>query len=380
MAALRIAAVAALLAIVVAGCTPPAPVETSSSPAARGTVIVLQGSAFQSARTRETAVRVAGDVTSRPAHAIADEPPFERVTRPLERGVGTATLDASCRKRGRSVATAIAEHADVVVRIRLDARTTARPATDADRTDLGTGSSFDDVLSAVAGRRADTVYETTLDGTVERTTFAGAVASERRPVRWIDRRLGTAEHAPVIDVDEALRHAFAGFASADPARWEPIARGLVAGCPLLAIAVADGAIDDPAAQRKIRGAARASVQSAGRKRDDAHDAAEAPAEPTADAAPPAPEPPGYSCAALCTLHMVELCNNDRTLWSQHGSRWENTRCGVRRSEPFLEDCYRMQWLSGTYERACVRPCESDGDGRLRLLGMLRRSGCLRAGG
>jgi hypothetical protein len=75
--------------------------------------------------------------------------------------------------------------------------------------------------------------------------------------------------------------------------------------------------------------------------------------------------------------MVELCNNDRTLWSQHGSRWESTRCGLRRSETFLEDCYRMQWLSGTYEQSCIRPCEESADGRTRLLAVLRRSGCLR---
>jgi hypothetical protein len=39
----------------------------------------------------------------------------------------------------------------------------------------------------------------------------------------------------------------------------------------------------------------------------------------------------------------------------------------------------MQWLSGTYERACVKPCEEASDGRLRLEAMLRRAGCLRTG-
>jgi hypothetical protein len=77
--------------------------------------------------------------------------------------------------------------------------------------------------------------------------------------------------------------------------------------------------------------------------------------------------------------MVELCNNDRTLWAQNGSHWENTRCGLRRNEAFLEDCYRMQWLSGTYEQSCIRPCEQNADGRMRLVAMLRRSGCLRTG-
>jgi len=78
--------------------------------------------------------------------------------------------------------------------------------------------------------------------------------------------------------------------------------------------------------------------------------------------------------------MVELCNNDRMLWTQNGARWENTRCGVRRSETFLENCYRMQWLSGTYERSCLQPCERRAEGRERLLAMLRRSGCVRVDG
>jgi hypothetical protein len=76
--------------------------------------------------------------------------------------------------------------------------------------------------------------------------------------------------------------------------------------------------------------------------------------------------------------MIELCNNDRSLWNQNGFRWENTRCGQRRDEAFLATCYRMQWLSGTYERACVTPCEESDDGRTRLVTLLRRAGCMRS--
>jgi hypothetical protein len=89
----------------------------------------------------------------------------------------------------------------------------------------------------------------------------------------------------------------------------------------------------------------------------------------------AENPAEVTCAALCSLQMVQLCNNDRALWSRHGSRWESTRCGTRRDEAFLADCYRMQWLSGTYDRACMRPCEDTADGRSRLAAVLRRSGC-----
>ena len=62
------------------------------------------------------------------------------------------------------------------------------------------------------------------------------------------------------------------------------------------------------------------------------------------------------------------------------TRFETTRCGTRRSEAFLEDCYRMQWLSGSYEQSCIQPCENSPEGRTRLVSMLRRSGCLRTGG
>jgi len=105
-------------------------------------------------------------------------------------------------------------------------------------------------------------------------------------------------------------------------------------------------------------------------------------EPSPGATPEPAVPatdPSYSCSTLCTLHMVELCNNDRTLWTQHGTRFESTRCGSRRSEVFLEECYRMQWLSGTYQESCIKPCEETAEGRPRLLAMLRRSGCLHAG-
>jgi hypothetical protein len=77
--------------------------------------------------------------------------------------------------------------------------------------------------------------------------------------------------------------------------------------------------------------------------------------------------------------MVELCNNDHALWTQNGTTWESTRCGTRRAESFLESCYRTHWLDGTYERACLQPCEGSSEGRDRLLQLLQRAGCLRAG-
>jgi hypothetical protein len=110
-----------------------------------------------------------------------------------------------------------------------------------------------------------------------------------------------------------------------------------------------------------------------------------PRGPTAP--PPAPAPPAtpdapaldarYTCRALCEMHMVELCNNDRDLWSRHQYLWESTPCGQRRTETFLLDCYQRQWLSGTFDEACMAPCERATDGRARLLHMLQSGGCAR---
>jgi len=158
------------------------------------------------------------------------------------------------------------------------------------------------------------------------------------------------------------------------------------GCPLLGYAVADAFVDDAPAKRRLRAAALAAMSSRVAARTavgetPASDESSEP-EPTSEPGPrtePAAAPPEPSCATLCGLHMVELCNNDRTLWSQHGSRWESTRCGMRRTEDFLEECYRMHWLSGTYDRACMQPCESTSEGRARLETLLRRAGCLRSG-
>src|SRR5207249_10414114 len=85
----------------------------------------------------------------------------------------------------------------------------------------------------------------------------------------------------------------------------------------------------------------------------------------------------YSCSALCGMHMVEICNKDKSLWNAHGSKWQPTPCGTRRDEDFLADCYRRQWLTGAFHDSCVVPCESTPEGRGRLLGILQTAGCLR---
>lgn len=394
-------AVAALLCC--AACTTtPSPVEQQPATAeAPGTVLLLQGSAFDAAPAREEARQLAAAESGRPARVIADDTPLERVVHPaaarldrtVARNARAEAKDAGCRKKGRALATAVAEHADTILRIKLDTTTTARAATDADRKTLGTSNGISGMLSAV-GLGDDTVYERKLDGTVERTTFPGATSTAKHRVHWSGRFLGKKDAPPPSGIHDALAAALAAMPRATAPRWDPVARGLVAGgCPVLGTAVADAFFDDAAAKRRIRAAAvgalgtksaptatSGEIAATSEGTDTATESTgESIGDSTAAVTPPAPEP-AQTCAALCTIHMVELCNNDRALWTEHGSRYENTRCGLRRSEAFLEDCYRMQWLSGTYEQSCVRPCEETADGRTRLLAVLRRSGCLHAGG
>ena len=365
--------------VVWVGCTPaPAPVDPSAAaPEPPGVVVVVRGSAFAAPAARDEAASVAHEQTGRPVRTIGDEPPVDRVIqqsgtrteRTVARAARAEARNGGCQKKGRPFATALAERADTIVRVRLDAKTTARPATDAERKELA-ASRLAGVLSSV-GLGDDTVYETKLDGTVERTTFPGSPTTARQRVRWSGRRLGSKDAPPPPSVREAMTKALAAMPAPTPARWDQIARTLVSGgCPVLGAAVADTFLEDGAPKRRIRAAAVAAL-------------GPTPPGTTPGAETPAPDPEPApteivsSCSSLCTLHMVELCNNDRALWTQNGARWENTRCGVRRSEGFLENCYRMQWLSGTYEQSCIHPCERGDDGRARLLAMLRRAGCVR---
>ena len=387
--------VAILLAACTKGPSPVAPV----APEPPGVAILLHGSAFDTT-SREAVVQLVREVTGRSAHVIVEEPPMDRVVQTavarLDKSVARAARadarDAACRKKGRAVATAVGEHAEMLLRVQLDATVTSHEASTEERAELAPKSGVDGMLASMGLDGKVMVYETSLDGTVERTTFPGTTTVVKQRVRWSGRHLGRRDETTPAGVRDAVGRALAAMPVAAAPRWDAVARSLVTtGCPVLGTAVAETFLDD-AAKRRIRAAANGALGPTAKREETppAIDVAVAPVAvppPDADPAPtdpaPAPAPntpePAYSCPSLCTLHMVELCNNDRTLWNQHGSRWESTRCGVRRSEAFLEECYRMQWLSGTYEQSCIRPCEESPDGRTRLVSMLRRSGCLRSG-
>lgn len=348
----------AVATLLCAGCTPsPAPVDPTAG--RHPVVVVLRGSAFNAPGSRDEASRAVAEATGLPVRVIEQEPAMERVTEPAAAGFDRAVArparqdarDAGCRKKTRSIVTAVTERGAMIVRIRLDART-------------------------------DTRQRARLDGTVERTTFPDKPSTARQRVQAADRRLGETGDAPP-QLRDALARAFAAMPAPRPNRWDTVARTLVAGgCPVLGTAVADTFVDEANA-RSVRTAAIAALQSTRKAR-------------VASSAPPAGETasevdraPGTvrvtavardgepTCAALCNLQMIQICNTDRALWDRNGSRWEETRCGTRRSERFLAKCYRMQRESDTYDRACVRPCEDAADGRSRLASMLRRAGCLR---
>jgi hypothetical protein len=368
------------------GCSrSPAPVDPTADRGPRVAAVILQGSAFDTTDARDEASRLVAESTGLPVRLIAHEPPMERVTQPaaarFDRSIATAARadarDVTCRQKGRAVVTAVAERAATIVRIRLDAKTKTRRASESDRAALARKSGAAGVFTALGLGVGDTVHETTLDGFVERTTFPGPTATVRRRMHVIDRRLGAHDDAAPPRLRDALAPALAAMPPLRSNQWDVVARTLVTnGCPVLGTAVADAMLDDAGTKRRIRTAAVAALQPSTALHEEPSTAAETDSsdgEPSPSEAQVETTEP--SCAALCSLQMVQLCNNDRSLWSEHGSRWESTRCGTRRNETFLADCYRMQWLSGTYDRACIRPCEDSADGRSRLIAMLRRSGC-----
>jgi hypothetical protein len=391
---LRSLAFAGCLALA-AGCqvVPTRPsADDSESPAHGGVALIVDGQAFEATEVRDAIAALVGERTGRPVRLLASEPTADAILQPVakrttrERG-RYDWREPACAKRARPLLPALAAGADAVYRMRLAAKAVARPATDGDRTTLGDGV-VARLLAAIGLDHADQVVETSVDGTVERTTFAGSPSTVRQAVHWKGQRLAASDALSPLDVRAAATAALDRMPVALAPRFDALAHSLVAnGCPFLAYAVTTTLVVDPTAQRKLQGAALAAMRrsTAAPARPDETADAPGPEEPAASA-PERVEPtataeavPTYSCSDLCSLHMVELCNGDRTLWSQHGARWENTRCGVRRAEPFLEECYHMQWLSGTYERACVRPCEDAAEGRARLQAMLRRAGCLRSG-
>jgi hypothetical protein len=261
------------LALLASGCMPLGPEPTATSPERPGVALLLRGSAFETASAREDARRLVGEVTARTVQEIGEEPAVDRVAKEaagrfdasVARAARADARDSSCRKRARSIATAVSERAEVIVRIQLASRTTTRPATEAEREDLGRRPG----IAGMLGRAGDTLHETVLEGYVERTTFPGATATVRRQIRWRDRRLGTPIEAPAPRVGDALAPAFEELPAPASARWDAVARALVTGgCPVLGDAVAQTFIADEPTKRRIHAAALGVLQAVSVKDDE----------------------------------------------------------------------------------------------------------------
>src|SRR5690242_5542174 len=185
---------ALLVAILLAGCTKGPSPAAPTGPEPPGVAILLHGSAFD-ATSREAVVQLVREVTGRPAHVIIEEPPMDRVVQTavarLDKSVARAARadarDAVCRKKGRAVATAVGEHAEMLLRVQLDATVTSHEASAEERADLAPKSGFDGMLSSMGLDGNVTVYETSLDGTVERTVFPGTTTVVKQRVRWSGR-------------------------------------------------------------------------------------------------------------------------------------------------------------------------------------------------
>src|SRR5437016_3033385 len=174
----------------------------------------------------------------------------------------------------------------------------------------------------------------------------------------------------------------------ETAELGPLARGF------RVVGLAAAGLTSTAGGRVVRTAALATIREAVKRRprraddDAAHglapevpetSAPDAAAKAGSSAAPAQASEQQYSCSELCGMHMIELCNRDKSLWDSHGRRWEPTACGTMREEAFLKECYRQQWLSGAFHDACVVPCEGQSEGRDHLLNLLQGTGCLRPG-
>jgi hypothetical protein len=283
-----------------------------------------------------------------------------------------------CRSTG-PVLTSVTTYVDGFYRVTLQYAEQTRPATAQETVNRGRMAT---VLNALHLARADTAREESVSGSVVMTSFSGDDRPVRVPVARSATQVEPTVITPGLDPGAVAGDAIRSLPPLPAPRWDAVARRLTAaGCPFTALMVCETRLDGTAAHGSIRTAALAAMQRSekpARTKRSATRAERAPkdVEESAMAETPAPDE-RYSCTTLCGMHMVELCNRDKSLWSAHGATWQATPCGTKREESFLADCYRRQWLTGAAHDSCVVPCESGREGRDRLLGILQSAGCLR---
>ena len=383
------------------GFQPPAPGPDTS---ARPVGLITTGSAFARAGVRRRVAETLERASQRRV-VLLDAPASvrdaavkdlaARLIRANPSIVGYDWRELRCAS-GAGVLTAITRQVDAVYRVSLDYVERSRPATATETAELGPlARGFRVVGLAEPG----TVREATAMGSVNGLLFTGRRGSRPIPVARTVTQVEPSALTPRPDVAALASEALQDLPPFRTPEWDTVARRLAAsGCPFVALALADAGLTSTAAGRVVRTAALATIREAVKHRprraddDAAHgltrgEAPEVPETAAPDAAAkagssgtPAPAPEQrYSCSALCGMHMIELCNRDKSLWDSHGRRWEPTACGTMREEAFLKECYRQQWLSGAFHDACVVPCEGQSEGRDHLLNLLQGTGCLRPG-
>ncbi|HYR95685.1 MAG TPA: hypothetical protein VEM57_03070 [Candidatus Binatus sp.] len=323
------------------------------------------------------------------------------------------------------VRTAVHRHLDAVYRASLKYTERSRPATAAELARSGRRAEWlTRFLGAIRLAAPRTVREEVLSGTIALSAFAPG-KSRRVKVSRTVTSLEPSALTSRLDVEAALADAATRLPAVPAPNWESVARKLVAGgCPFLALEVYETRLEPTRANRALKATALAAIGRSLGKRPPAELAEETaaramaairegdvdwassivrqyeadPARKTATVrdlknalaaarrraaeqepsdTTPGPGEETRSCDALCSMHMVELCNNNKVLWNTNHAKWEPAPCGTRREESFLKECYRQQWLAGTFDNACMRPCESTPEGRDRLIRVLQGSGCFR---
>jgi hypothetical protein len=371
-----------------------------SDPALAGrlpVVLVAEGSTLHSAAARQAVVDALEAHLGRRVVLLDDEPSdgdVEAVASELRRThaelKGYDGREPACRAE-RLVLPVLQHTAEAAYRVRLD---TPGEAPDSAGAMAG--------LLAAVGVHRPVVMKAQALGTIELRTF-----TEREGIRYARLRA-----APGELLGDVIARGLGALPDPPGAQWAAEGRRLVAaGCPVLALAVYDARLalrDDgagvrqaalraiappprPAPTRKVASAAMDEFRIALRD-DDLARAAEVLARyendphrrattlahmrsTLASRRGPVPGPDGTTCTTLCEMHMVEMCNNDRELWHENQRSWEYTPCGKKRADEFLQACYLHQWLSGTFQGACVSPCDEGPGGRAKLRHILQQSGC-----
>jgi len=377
---------AALGLLADAGCAlrPAGPPPTA--PPVAPVSLVVEGSAFTRPGMRERIGKVLEQISEHPVLLV--DPPERgsdrqralaaKLAKDNRELAGYDWREPRCKAEA-AVLAALASSTDAVYRVTLDVQAHARPVTPADlRSPASCPRSLGTVLAALRGGQPQAVREESVTGNVAVSLFSRSPTAPRVGVEQRATCLEPGAPAALLDLPAIAADALRALPPPQAPEWEAYTRRLLAaGCPLLALSVAEARLGTGPTFKTLHAAALDAMRRNVDRRAARDLAPNATAQeaPRSTSAPPSPEEEP-SCSALCGMHMVELCNNDRALWIEHRLRWEATPCGTRRHDEFLEECYQQQWQSGTFADACVTPCEATPEGRERLESILRRAGCL----